>query len=411
MRIGIFAASLGGGPSLTGVNTYSLALVESLYKYDTENEYVLILSELNRPFYEHITENERWKKIFVKPILVEDFSVFKKIYRVAPMFLPFTEYLKFDYTKTGFVSLPLNIINSLDLIHYTVFHSCSSIPFFVEKPFVVTLHDLRLFYPEFSKKPTDKLYFTHLTMKKIFKKVAQKSSKIITEVPFVKEDIIRFLNTSYQKIEVLVSPLPDIYTNRLSIIEDLSKVKAKYSLPDKYIFYPATLASDKNHERLLLAIKMLRDKGVIINLILAGSDNGMLGKIMAMINSLGLKENVKYLGFVPLEDLVSLYQLSHGVIVPTLFESVSLPVWEAMILGKPVATSNICGMPYQLGDLGIYFDPYDVESISNGILKLWELKVTETLSQNLKNRAQTMLDKKKYAESLIKIYKEVKNGK
>lgn len=407
MKIGIFAASLGSGTSLTGVNTYSLALVESLYKYDKENEYILILSENNRPFYEHIKENTRWKKVFIKPMLVEDFSMIKKLYRIIPMYLPFTELFKFDYKKTGFVKIPDNIINELDLIHYTVFHSCSSIPFFINKPFIVTMHDLRMFYPEFSYKFSDKIYFTHKTMQLIFKKIAKKSKLILTEVNFVKEDIIKHLNIEENKIKVLISPLPDIYMMKLKKDQnELTDVKNKYNLPNKFLFYPATILKDKNHISLIKALKLNIDKGFKINIVLSGSDGGYLREVLELIEGLNLSDYIKYIGFVPLEDLVSLYHLSYGLIMPSLHESVSLPVWEAMICGKPVATSNICGMPHQLGELGIYFNPYDENDIANAMLKLWNLENTDEISHKLRDRAKKNLDQESYAKELVKIYRE-----
>jgi glycosyltransferase involved in cell wall biosynthesis len=323
------------------------------------------------------------------------------------MYLPFTELFKFDYKKTGFVKIPDNIINELDLIHYTVFNSCSSIPFFINNPFIVTMHDLRLFYPEFSYKFSDKIYFTHKTMQQIFKKVSKKSKLILTEVDFVREDIKKFLNIKENKIKVLISPLPDIFMMKLKKDpHELTDVKNKYNLPNKFLFYPATIAKDKNHIRLIKALKLNIDKGFKINIVLSGSDGGYLREVLKLIEDLNLSDYIKYIGFVPLEDLVSLYHLSYGLIMPSLHESVSLPVWEAMVCGKPVATSNICGMPYQLGDLGIYFNPYDENDIADAMLKLWNLENTDEISHKLRDRAKKILDQESYAKELVKIYRE-----
>lgn len=412
MKIGIFAPSLGSATSLTGVNTYSLALVESLYKYDNENEYVIFLSESNQKFYEHIKENSRWKKVILKPLLVEDFSISKKIYRVLPMFLPFTEYLNFDYEKTGFVSIPLDIINELDLIHYTVFNSCSSIPFFINKPFIVTIHDLRPFYSEFSKKLNEPLFLTHITMKKIFIKVAKKSSAIICETKYVKQDIKKFLGIEDKKIHVLTSSLIDKFENESFDFTLIQSTKEKYNIPDKFLFYPAPLTKDKNHIRLIEALYLAHKSGYKIKIILSGPDSGELKNIKSLIAKYNLDDYVKYLGFLPVDELKAIYHLSYGLVIPSLFESVSLPVFEAMKIGKPVATSNICGMPDQLADLGIYFDPYNIEDIKNAMIKLWSLSELEykSLSEKLITRYNMLLlNKKDYAKKIIEIYRRVFN--
>jgi glycosyltransferase involved in cell wall biosynthesis len=411
MKIGIFASSLGSAPSLTGVNTYSLALVESLYKYDNQNEYIIFLSEANQKFYEHIKENNRWKKVILKPLLVEDFSIFKKIYRVLPMFLPFTEYLNFDYEKTGFVSIPIEIIKELNFIHYTVFNSCSSIPFFMNKSFIVTMHDLRLFYPEFSKKLNETLFFTHIIMKRIFINVAKKSSAIICETKYVKQDIKKFIRIKNKKIYVVTSPLIDKFENEAFDFSLINSIKEKYNIPDKFLFYPSPLTEDKNHIRLIEALSLAHKSGYKIKIILSGPDSGELKNIKASIEKYNLDDYVKFLGFLPVDELKAIYHLSYGLVMPSLFESVSLPVFEAMKIGKPVATSNICGMPDQLADLGIYFDPYNSENIKDAIIKLWSLPELEykSLNEKLIARYNILLDKKEYAKKIIEIYRSVFN--
>jgi glycosyltransferase involved in cell wall biosynthesis len=56
--------------------------------------------------------------------------------------------------------------------------------------------------------------------------------------------------------------------------------------------------------------------------------------------------------------------------MPSLFESVSIPVYEAFQLGTPVAASNILALPEQVGDVGLLFDPKSVASIQQAILEI-----------------------------------------
>jgi glycosyltransferase involved in cell wall biosynthesis len=58
--------------------------------------------------------------------------------------------------------------------------------------------------------------------------------------------------------------------------------------------------------------------------------------------------------------------------MPTLFESVSLPIWEAFYLGVPVVSSNVCALPEQVGDAGLIFDPYNIEDMAEKIYKVWK---------------------------------------
>jgi len=57
--------------------------------------------------------------------------------------------------------------------------------------------------------------------------------------------------------------------------------------------------------------------------------------------------------------------------MPTLFESVSLPIWESFYLGVPVVSSNVCALPEQVGDAGLLFDPHNIEDLAEKIYKIW----------------------------------------
>jgi glycosyltransferase involved in cell wall biosynthesis len=56
--------------------------------------------------------------------------------------------------------------------------------------------------------------------------------------------------------------------------------------------------------------------------------------------------------------------------MPSLFESVSIPIYEAFQVGTPVAASEILAIPDQVGDAGLLFDPKSVASIKQAILKI-----------------------------------------
>jgi glycosyltransferase involved in cell wall biosynthesis len=53
------------------------------------------------------------------------------------------------------------------------------------------------------------------------------------------------------------------------------------------------------------------------------------------------------------------------------YEGFGLPIIEANAVGRPVVTSNILAMPEVAGDAACLVDPFRVESIRDGILKVW----------------------------------------
>ena len=62
-----------------------------------------------------------------------------------------------------------------------------------------------------------------------------------------------------------------------------------------------------------------------------------------------------------------MYRRSAGVVVPTLFEAASFPIWEAFQRGLPVACSNVTSLPEQVGRRPLVFDPHDTDAIAQAM--------------------------------------------
>ena len=76
------------------------------------------------------------------------------------------------------------------------------------------------------------------------------------------------------------------------------------------------------------------------------------------------EDKVKFLDFVPDEDLPSFYKNAACFVLPSLYEGFGVPVLEAMKYGCPVVTSNVSSLPEAGGDAALYIDPLSVEDIT-----------------------------------------------
>lgn len=150
-----------------------------------------------------------------------------------------------------------------------------------------------------------------------------------------------------------------------------SRSSSKFDLPPKYIFYPAQFWEHKNHLRLLEAIATLVHKLPDLHLVLAGSKRNSFLKVIKRIDELGLKARVHILGYVPDEEMRLLYNRACALVMPTFFGPTNIPPLEAFVAGCPVAISNIYGIPEQVKDAAILFDPCSVSEIADSIERLW----------------------------------------
>ena len=91
------------------------------------------------------------------------------------------------------------------------------------------------------------------------------------------------------------------------------------------------------------------------------------------------------------------------LVLPTLFESISIPIWEAFSLGVPVCSSNAVALPEQVGDAGILFDPKDPIDIFEKIKTLLDDSIKR---EEMVNKGKDRVEKfnhENYCKKLLKV--------
>jgi len=144
-----------------------------------------------------------------------------------------------------------------------------------------------------------------------------------------------------------------------------------YDLPEKYFFYPATFWLHKNHAGLFAAVAKLRDQYPDIRLVLAGAKQNGFTEAFRKVEQLGISGNVVFLGYVPDSHMFDLYRRARALIMPSFFGPTNIPQLEAFVAGCPVAAAGIYGVPEQVGDAALLFDPDSVDEIAAVMEKLW----------------------------------------
>lgn len=188
---------------------------------------------------------------------------------------------------------------------------------------------------------------------------------------WVKDDVINSYGIDPRKLQVIPWGSPTQAYSEPSNAQ-LAEVRNKYNVGSDFAIYPAMTWPHKNHLALLDALAHLRDeRGVILSVVCTGSRlEPHWSVIEKRIEELRLASQVRFLGFVPEVDLRGLYRLSQFLIMPTLFESDSSPIYEAWLEGTPVACSRVTSLPIQVLDAAVLFDPYDHYKIADAMVEL-----------------------------------------
>lgn len=237
--------------------------------------------------------------------------------------------------------------------------------YFLGKPYLFTLHDLQEHhFPEYFSWRMRLYRFLHNLA------CSKWARGILCESEYVKSDIVRFLGASPDKIHVLPAPPSSEFLGVAVGESDKQRVAEKYLLPERYLYYPAQFWRHKNHLRLLDAFCQVKQEFPDLHLIFTGMKPSGFAEVEAAIEQLGLGACVRHLGYVDYQDLPVIYSLSQMLVMPTLFESISIPIFEAFALQVPVCCSNVVALPEQVGDAGVLFDPLKSEDMAEKIIAL-----------------------------------------
>jgi glycosyltransferase involved in cell wall biosynthesis len=139
-------------------------------------------------------------------------------------------------------------------------------------------------------------------------------------------------------------------------------VRERYGIADRFILFVSTIEPRKNLPTLLAAYSKLLDTyKTNARLVIAGHKGWLTEEVDAAIEKYKLGDRVCFLGSVPNEELVYLYNAARVFALPSLYEGFGLPPLEAMASGTPVIVSNVSSLPEVVGDAGLLVDPNDVE--------------------------------------------------
>lgn len=231
-------------------------------------------------------------------------------------------------------------------------------------------------FPEFDEsKSFQKFYFREY----LNRNVLPLSSLIIVESEELKKKIINFYQLNENKI-ISIPNLPSKQLLKNENIVDFHSIKEKYNLVDNFFFYPAQFWFHKNHLIILKVLKRLNTQGKKIYFIFCGGNQGSLAFIKKKINEYNINENIKIFNYLPNDEVLALYKLSAGLVMPTYFGPTNIPPLEAWHLNIPVVYSS--NLKDHGGDAALYFDPDSEEELIESLVKLEDHRIKEKLIFN-----------------------------
>jgi glycosyltransferase involved in cell wall biosynthesis len=327
MRIGmeVTAAVRQGG----GIGRYVRELLRAIAQLDTATAYEL--------FYASPTPLP-----YPLPLLPSNFTT---------RHLPFHDIWLARFWHRFQIPVPVETVTGpIDLYHA---------PDFVLPPTrarsLLTVHDL-----SFERDPESAAPGLRRYLKTVVPRSIHRANHVIAVSEATKRDIVELYQVPENKITVLYEGVDAIFRPTPN-----PGIRTKYDLGNgPYIFSVSTIQPRKNYQRLIQAMAALPAE---YNLVIAGGKGWMYDAIFAEAEQPAIQGRVKFIGFVPDDDLPALYTEAAALAYPSLYEGFGLPLLEAMACGTPTLTSNVSCLPEVAGDAAVLVDPLSVEAIAAGL--------------------------------------------
>lgn len=281
----------------------------------------------------------------------------------------------------------------LDVMFFPAVYSWFPVP--LSLPAVVTLHDaIAEHFPEMIFPDWKGRLFWTLKVKLAL----WQCQRVMTVSQAAKKEIIQYIGVKESLIDV-ISEAPDKIFRMIDDPNLCKQMRQRLELPlnAKLIVYVGGLAPHKNLHGLLQGFILARESAAIddVHIVLVGDYDGAgfhsnYDSLRQLSEDKQLRGYVHFPGFISDEDLVILYNDALAAAMPSFSEGFGLPAVEAMACGTPVLSSNQGSLPEVVGDTGLYFDPYDIDSISQAIISMaTDAALREDLSGRASTRAAT----------------------
>lgn len=364
-----------------GIGTYTRNVVRTLGRLDRQTKYFLIGS----------------------PEKVKEIGPLPANFHTVPLLEP-------DTTAKGYFEFRV-ILKRLncDLVHIPhLFWMPRALPC----PYVMTVHDLL----EHMARAKGKSGLRRSLHYQLTRRVLKGAARIFAVSQFSKSEIEKLFGLPSRKIEVVYNAIDERFLHGHASAADRQLIAERYLVTYPFLLYAGRISPHKNLVRIIEAFSALRceleKEGQFpdLKLIIIGDDLSGHPDLRRTVIRSGVQNEVRFLGFVPIEILRIFYDVAKVFLFPSLYEGFGLPPLEAMAHGTPVVTSNISSLPEVVGKAAVLVNPENVFEIMRATHRVL---VDQSLRDKLKERGYEQVKCYSWEDSvrrILKVYEQIGGG-
>lgn len=202
-----------------------------------------------------------------------------------------------------------------------------------------------------------------------FRNICRECDAVVVSSEDARKSLVDFEPAAATKVQVLHF-VPDVPP--AASLPTQATLEERYGFQGPYLHLPNQFWKHKNHQVVVDALRILRDRGTKALVLSTGGTRDyrnpdFFASLMAGVEREKLGDSFRPLGVVPYKDMLGLMFHSHAVINPSLFEGWSTTVEEAKRLGLPVLLSDIAVHREQAPEGGVYFASGDPAALAEAM--------------------------------------------
>jgi glycosyltransferase involved in cell wall biosynthesis len=321
-----------------GVGTYIRNVVRTLGRLDRENEFLLIGS----------------------PAKVEEIGALPANFHPVPLLGSDRSVQGYREFRTALQGLRCDLVHIPNLF---------SVPRMLPCPYVMTVHDML----EHMSRAREQSGFWRSFHFQMTKRVLAGAARIFAVSNFTRNEIEKLFEIPPDRVEVVYNAIDERFLHGHATAADRDLIARRYQVTYPFLLYAGRISPHKNVVRMIEAFSALkteleRDQAYPdLKLIIIGDDLSGNPDLRRTVVRSGVQNDVRFLGFVPIEVLRIFYDEAKIFVFPSLYEGFGLPPLEAMAHGTPVVTSNVSSLPEVVGNAAVLVNPENVFEIMRAL--------------------------------------------
>ena len=276
-------------------------------------------------------------------------------------------------------------------------------------PYIVTVHDL-LDHMYGARDGSNLRRRMHL---QLTRRALRKAARVLAVSQFTKCEIEKILTIPDARVEVVYNAIDERFLHGHASEADRQLIAQRYQVNYPFLLYAGAIRPHKNVVRIIEAFSALKTELQKerelpdLKLIIIGDDLSGHPDLRRTVVRSGVQNDVRFLGFVPIEVLRIFYDVAKLFVFPSLYEGFGLPPLEAMAHGTPVVTSNTSSLPEVAGNASLLVNPENVFEIQRAMQKAL---LDPVLRDRMKQRGYEQAKRFSWTSSverILQIYREI----